>query len=211
MKDIKVAFETTPGFEIRDVQGMAEEIDGGNVDEGTAGEEEINEEEISEEVEEGKEDEAGSSELGTAEGNVWSYTMDKINAIKKNEDGEIEDGFYEFIITGKMGDIGEPENGEYEMNGISSISVNNSTYLSNETRMTGYIEAVDVSMTSDKETLKADEEITYTVNIKNTGKTFGEFSTYTKVNAQDIIPRELEPISITYNEFDLEEKTVQDE
>ncbi|MEI3401281.1 MAG: hypothetical protein V8R51_02560 [Clostridia bacterium] len=50
-----------------------------------------------------------------------SYTMDKLNAIKTNEDGEIEDGFYEFIITGKMGDIGEPENGEYEMNGISSF------------------------------------------------------------------------------------------
>ncbi|MEI3401280.1 MAG: hypothetical protein V8R51_02555 [Clostridia bacterium] len=65
LKNIKVAFETTPGFEIRDVQGMAEEID-----EGTTGEEEINEEEISEEVEEGKEDETGSIELGTAEGNV---------------------------------------------------------------------------------------------------------------------------------------------
>lgn len=46
--------------------------------------------------------------------------------------------------------------------------------------MKGYVEAVNVDMSVDKTELKMDDEVTYTVNIKNIGKTWGGFATYTK-------------------------------
>ena len=56
-----------------------------------------------------------------------------------------------------------------------------------------------------------DDEVTYTVNIKNIGKTWGGFATYTNVDIQDVIPRELEPISATYNKFNMKFETITDE
>ena len=54
-----------------------------------------------------------------------------------------------------------------------------------------------------------DDEIIYTVNIQNKGKTWGGVATYTTINVQDVIPRELEPIDITYNKFTMKVEKIQ--
>ena len=141
------------------------------------------------------------------EGNTWTYTVDKLEPLTDKTSGELS-----IYISGEVGDIEESQSAGYEINGLATIYGDNiSTYASNKTRMTGYVEAVDVSMSSDKEQLNMNDEVTYTVNIKNTGKTWGAFGTYTRVNVTDIIPRELAPISVEYNEFEVKEETVADE
>ena len=145
-------------------------------------------------------------------GNVWTYAIDSINPAKTNENGEYLDGQEFYIITGDAENIEANSNGEYEINGVATIYGDEiATYVSNEARMTGYAEAVEVKMSADKDKIKMDDEITYTVNIKNTGKTWGGFATYTDVNVQDVIPRELTPISVTYNKFTINRQTVTDE
>ena len=145
-------------------------------------------------------------------GNVWTYAIDSISPAKTNEDGEYLDGQKFYIITGDAENVEANSNGEYEINGVATIYGDEiATYVSNEARMTGYAEAVEVKMSADKDKVKMDDEITYTVNIKNTGKTWGGFATYTDVNVQDVIPRELEPISVTYNKFTIDRQPVTDE
>ena len=144
--------------------------------------------------------------------NIWTYTIDTLKPIKKDEQGRYEEGYAEFYIDGQVGEIDESKYNGYEINGVATIYGDDiSKYVTNETRMNGYLEAVDTNIQSDKTTLKRDEEITYTVSIKNIGKTFGGFDTYTSINVKDIIPRELEPISVTYNDFEIKEETIKDE
>ena len=141
------------------------------------------------------------------EGNTWTYTVDKLEPFTDNTSGELS-----IYISGQVGEIEESQSAGYEINGLATIYGDNiSTYASNKTRMTGCVEAVDVNMSSDKEELNMNDEITYTVNIKNIGKTWGAFGTYTRVNVTDIIPRELAPISVEYNEFEVIEETIADE
>lgn len=135
-------------------------------------------------------------------GNIWSYIIDSV---------QVGEGKY-YVIEGKINDIPENENNRYEINGVATVYGDDiGKYESNKTRMTGYIEAVEVDMLSNKEKAKMDEEVTYTVNIKNTGKTWNGFAIYTEVNAKDVIPRELQPISITYNEFTINREVVKDD
>ena len=157
--------------------------------------------------------ESGEGEkIGKIGENIWTYTIESLKPIKTDEKGRYEEGYVEYYIDGQVGDVDESQYSGYEINGVATIYGDSiSKYVTNETRMNGYLEAVEVSMQSDKETLKRDEEITYTVNIKNIGRTFGGFDTYTSVNVKDVIPRELAPISVTYNEFEISEETVKDE
>ena len=135
-------------------------------------------------------------------GNIWSYTIDSL---------QVGEGKY-YLLEGKINDIPENENNRYEINGVATVYGEDiQKYESNKARMTGYIEAVEVEMSANKEKVKMDEEITYTVNIKNTGKTWNGFAIYTEVNAKDVIPRELQPISITYNEFTINREAVKDD
>lgn len=39
----------------------------------------------------------------------------------------------------------------------------------------------------------------------------GYFATYTDFNIKDVIPRELQPISISYNNYDVNIETIQDD
>ena len=139
-------------------------------------------------------------------GNTWTYTID---SLKHNEEKEAD---AKFNLTGKVDDsIYNIEGDTYEVNGVTTIYGDNiNTYISNEARMNCYIESVDVKMKTDKTQLKVDNEITYTIDIKNTGKTWGLYGSYTEVNVQDVIPRELQPISATYNEFIMNENTIKD-
>ncbi len=143
--------------------------------------------------------------------NVWTYTIDALDPIQTDENGNYTSGKKNVLIIGDAEGIDESKGYEYEINGVATVSGDNiSDYVSNQTRMTGYTESVEVSMTADKDTLKTDDEITYTIQIKNTGKTWGGFAIYTNINVQDVIPRELKPISIEYNKFTIESKLIKD-
>lgn len=145
------------------------------------------------------------------EDNVWTYTIDTLDPAQVDEQGNYLKGQKSVLIVGSAEDIDESQGCEYEINGIATVSGDNiSNYVSNQTRMTGYLEAVEVNMNSDKDTLKMDDEITYTVQIKNIGKTWGGIAIYTNLNVKDVIPRELKPISIEYNKFTIDEEVVTD-
>lgn len=145
------------------------------------------------------------------EDNVWTYTIDTLDPVQVDEQGNYLKGQKSALIVGSVEDIDESKGCEYEINGIVTVSGDNiSNYVSNMTRMTGYLESVEVNMNSDKDTLKMDDEITYTVQIKNTGKTWGGFAIYTNINVTDVIPRELKPISIKYNKFTINKEIVKE-
>ena len=145
-------------------------------------------------------------------GNVWTHTIDSLPVTKLNDEGKYIQGEEYYVLMGELKNYDESKSREYEMNGVATVYGDSiATYGSNEARMKGYVEAVDVDMSVDKTELKMDDEVTYTVNIKNIGKTWGGFATYTNVDIQDVIPRELEPISATYNKFNMKFETITDE
>ena len=152
--------------------------------------------------------------FGNIDRNFWTYTLDSLEPIKIGEHGEYETGQACYIIYGEVNDIDEEKGYDYDLNGVATIYNDEiGTYVSNEARMRGNIEAVEVTMTSDKieQKLKMDDEITYTVNIKNTGKTREGIAIYENVNVLDCIPRELQPITAKYNKYIIHEEYVQDD
>ena len=145
-------------------------------------------------------------------GNIWTHTIESLPVTKLNDEGKYIQGEEYYVLMGELKDYDESKSREYEMNGVATVYGDSiATYGSNEARMKGYVEAVNVDMSVDKTELKMDDEVTYTVNIKNIGKTWGGFATYTNVDIQDVIPRELEPISATYNKFNMKFETITDE
>ncbi len=82
-------------------------------------------------------------------------------------------------------------------------------YMSNENRMEVQYQDVEVSMTSSNagQKIKYEEEIDYEITIKNIGKTNAEkdleIPSYIYVNVLDFMPEEINPISITYNNWEL--------
>ena len=153
----------------------------------------------------------GEDRYNDFQDNVWTYTIDTLESVQVDEQGNYLTGKKSALIVGNAEDVDESQGSEYEINGIVTVSGDNiSNYVSNQTRMTGYLESMEVNMNSDKDTLKMDDEITYTVQIKNTGKTWGGFAIYTNINVKDVIPRELKPISIKYNKFTINKEIVKD-
>ena len=143
-----------------------------------------------------------NGKLENLSGNMWQYTIELLNANEKEH----------CSIIGIVGEIPESENNKYKIKGDVTVTGDDiNTYISNEAWQTGYIESIEPSITSDKDTLRQDEEITYTVNIKNTGGTWKGFAIYTDVNIKDVIPRELTPISMTYNKFTIHREGGRDE
>ena len=138
------------------------------------------------------------------EGNIWTYKIDTLLPGEANKE-------YYYTI-GTVDNTDDSIGIEYELKGVTTVYGDDiDTYVSNEARMPGYKEAVEVSASADKDKLKMDDEITYTVNIKNTGKTWKGFAIYTQVNIQDVIPRELQPISVEYNKFTINTDMYKDE
>ena len=157
-------------------------------------------------------DKSKRENIGKITENRWTYTIDTLKPVEKDENGRYTEGYIECYIDGQIGDIDESQYCGYELIGNAKVySDDIPEYITNESRVTGYLEAVEITMESDKEILKKDDEITYTVNIKNVGKTFGGFSTYTDVNIKDVIPRELSPISVEYNDFEINKEIISDE
>ena len=145
-------------------------------------------------------------------GNIWTHTIESLPAPKIEEDGTYSEGEEYYVLLGIVKDFDESKSLEYEMNAAVTVYGDSiATYGSNEARMKGYVEAVNVDMSVNKTELKMEDEVTYTVNIKNIGKTWGGFATYTNVNVKDVIPRDLTPISATYNNYEVNSQTVTDE
>ena len=151
--------------------------------------------------------------IGGYEGSLFSYNISSLKP-KNNEEGENkETGYILLTVAGIVENFNEDDGYEYTLNGVASA--NNpeyGIYISNYTTDKGNIEAVEITMTSDKEgqQLEFNEEITYTVTIKNVGKVWGGIATYTKVNVQDFFSEGLEPISATYNDFTLSTTYIED-
>ncbi len=88
--------------------------------------------------------------------------------------------------------------------------IKDNIYTSNENRIIVQYNNVNVSMTSpnEGEEVKYGEEINYEVKIENTGGNnvnYGE-SDYINVRLTDYLPEDLQPISITYNTWTLDDK-----
>lgn len=136
-----------------------------------------------------------ADELEHNGGNIWTYTIEQLEA---------EQTIY-YYITGEVGEVDETQGNEYEITAVATVYGENiATYSSNKTRMLGYVESVDLQMTADKEKLKKDDVITYKVVIENTGKTWGNLGKFTNIKVEDVIPRELQPIDVTYNKFTIQ-------
>lgn len=83
-------------------------------------------------------------------------------------------------------------------------------YQSNENRIEKSYQSVSVSMTSDNngEKVKYEDEVNYEISIKNTG---GEnvvnedYTDYVVVNLSDFLPEEINPTTVTYDYWRLEE------
>ena len=157
--------------------------------------------------------EFGDNDIGGYEGNLFTYNIGSLLP-KNNEEGEDkESGYILLTVAGIVENFNEDDGYEYTLNGVATATnPEYGTYISNYTTDKGNIEAVEITMTSDKEgqTLKFDEEITYTVTIRNVGKVWGGIATYTKVNIKDFFSEGLEPISATYNDFIIETSYIQD-
>lgn len=94
-------------------------------------------------------------------------------------------------------------------NVIAYVETTENGYMSNENRMEVSYQDVEVSITSSNagKKVKYEEEIDYEIAIKNTGKTNAErdleMPSYIYVNVLDFMPEEINPISITYNNWTL--------
>ena len=139
---------------------------------------------------------------GSFDGNMWRHT---ISQLAKGEQKKI-------WIRGNVNEYSEDNDFEYQLKAVATAKASN-VYLSNETTSTGYVEGVEVTMSSNKEgqKLRQDDEIEYTVNIKNIGKTRQWYTTYSRVNVKDYIPYELTPVSVSYNNYKVEITKVKDE
>lgn len=154
-----------------------------------------------------------NDDIGGYEANLFSYHIDSLLPENDEEGENKEYGMISFFLEGIVENFNEDDGYQYTLEGVASA--NNpeyGTYISNKTTDKGNIEAVEITMTSDKEgqQLEFNEEINYTVTIKNVGKVWGGIATYTKVNVQDFFSDGLEPISATYNDFTINTTYVQD-
>ena len=103
---------------------------------------------------------------GVCENNVFEY---KINKLEKEEEAEI-------IVYAKVIKL---ENGySAQLNSIVNVIENDDTYESNNkiTKISQAYFTVSLSSDSQGKTLKAGDELKYTVNVKNIGETSGYFT-----------------------------------
>lgn len=115
---------------------------------------------------------------------------------------EIKDNQIVVLITANIVDIKENEDYSWQIDTAATVtSQTGKVYKSNENRAYGYIEAIQVTQTSDKsgEVLQKEDEISYTFTVKNIGKVVDEWGGYTSVNFKDYIPNELEITGVEYN------------
>ncbi len=123
------------------------------------------------------------------------------------EDGSITLTLYTnstYLFDGNVdrSKIQETPKSETELIAIATVEKDGITYKSNENRMLYTYESVSVTMTSNNEgeEINCDDEIEYEVKITNTGKSNlnNMVNSRIYVNISDYIPKELKPISASY-------------
>ena len=124
----------------------------------------------------------------------------KINLDKKEKE-------YLFIgIIDSLKANNQTEDSKLYLKAVAKIAVNNKQYESNENRIEYNYENVSVSMTSDNEgeEIKYEDEIEYKIEVKSIGKKdyYSEDSSVTTVNLKDYLPDEVEPLSVTYENWE---------
>lgn len=102
----------------------------------------------------------------------------------------------------------ETENAKAEITTVASVELNNVTYQSNENRILFSYPSVSISMKSDNEgeKVKYEDEINYEIVITNVGKpsTLEQADLMTQVNIKDFLPEHVEPVSVTYDNWEQE-------
>ena len=138
------------------------------------------------------------------EGGLGLY--DKFEGYSIKEQGTINNNIFEYTVKNLKADEEETIvvrcqvnqlNGVYEtnVNSIANVYIGDDIYQTNSKNIQILQSAYEISMQSNvKETdiLKKDNEITYTIKVKNIGKRSGAF------NVQDNIPEQIEVSKIEY-------------
>lgn len=107
------------------------------------------------------------------------------------------------------------EDGKVELKGYATISVNDSDilYKSNENRLIYQFDSADIKMSSDNEgeKVKYGDEINYNIQVTCTGipNTFQNYKGI-YVNVIDYLPKELDPETVTYDDYELNYVTKDD-
>ena len=124
----------------------------------------------------------------------------------------------EYIIIGNIDSLkaeNQTEESKLYLNAIAKVFVNNTVYSSNENRIEYNYENVSVSMTSDNEgeEIKYEDEIEYKIEVKSIGKkdSYSEDSNVTTVNLKDYLPEDVIPVSVTYQNWEIDNITENEE
>lgn len=124
----------------------------------------------------------------------------------------------EYIIVGNIDSLkaeNQTEESKLYLNAIAKVFVNNTVYSSNENRIEYNYENVSVSMTSDNEgeEIKYEDEIEYKIEVKSIGQkdSYSEDSNVTTVNLKDYLPEDVIPVSVTYQNWEIDNITENEE
>ncbi len=151
--------------------------------------------------------------------NQFNYLGEPVNNInlKVLEDNVVEATlrigyYYGFMTRIDNEKIDRPENAvEGEVLTYAETSVNGKNYTSNENRVKLAFQNVEISMASPTEGEKVayEEEIEYDITIKNVGRHNVNLENWIDnvvVDVTDFIPENVDPISVTYNNWTVETK-----
>ena len=121
----------------------------------------------------------------------------------------------EYLIIGYVKALDttlEVESAKAEIKTVASVTLNNKTYQSNENRILFSYPSVSISMKSENEgeEVKYQDEINYEITITNTGKpsTLDASDLVTQVNLKDFLPQYVEPVSVTYDNWEQEKQNI---
>lgn len=124
----------------------------------------------------------------------------------------------EYIIIGNIDSLkaeNQTEESKLYLNAIAKVFVNNTVYSSNENRIEYNYENVSVSMTSDNEgeEIKYEDEIEYKIEVKSIGQkdSYSEDNNVTTVNLKDYLPEDVIPVSVTYQNWEIDNITENEE
>ena len=126
----------------------------------------------------------------------------KINLTKSEEKEYIINGNIDALKTEK-----QTEDSKLYLKATATVLANNIEYKSNENNIEYRYENIKVSMTSSNEgeELKYEDEIEYKIEVKSIGKKdyYSEDENITAVNLKDYLPDDVEPISVTYQSWEI--------
>ncbi len=154
-----------------------------------------------------------------------SYYIDSRgeNIITKYDENEIpKDNIYNLEVeTGKSyilaGNLDatkleqQVQDNKIWLTSTAKVTENNKTYNANENRILFEFETLEIYMTSSNEgeEVKYGEEIEYNITLMEKGKSNGIEKQSISVNLIDFLPKDIEPISVTYENWKEETEMVE--